>query len=186
MPVGGQQKDRVSSKRGTRTTCVSDQNSILPPLPLAPAQRALDEGNADCLQPGHLICCAFVLSCGRGSLSSGGWWWSRWLACVHCCCSTTAASVSLPAAALVCRTVKQISPVSMLRGGRLCWPRARNGWLFTGLLESGQAGCASRPTPMPWCAHAPHQARSEFRLCAHGGSWVCAAQGPQKISTIRL
>jgi hypothetical protein len=42
---------------------------------------------------------------------------------------------------------------------------------------SVQAGSAGRPTPKHACAcacpHPPHQARSEFRLCARGRSWVC-------------
>jgi hypothetical protein len=113
------------------------------------------------------------VSCGlvvRAWAASGGWWWSG-LACVQ---RLRGLSLLLPSLhALVCRTDGGTSPVSMQRAKRALDADA----------SAVQAGSAGRATPMPSCAHAPHhaQARSEFRLCARGRSWVCVESAPEDL-----
>lgn len=63
---------------------------------------------------------------------------------------------------------------------------ARETVVFTGLLLLGPSWERKPGHPILACTDGRHQARSEFRLCASGGSWARFTERPQKISTTRL
>lgn len=113
----------------------------------------------------------------------------RWLevellACVHSRRGIGLVALSLPACSpcSVCDGRSAQSACAVAASVLL----ERETVVFTGLLLLGPGWECKPGHPILACNDGCHQARSEFRLCASGGSWVRFAERPQKISTTRL